>query len=309
MSKTAITTTPNVIPVKPSPAPPLEPRIRKTAGPVRQAFQVIASLRVTVVLFVIGVVLVFLGTLAQMDEGIWTVVGKYFRSMLVWVPWQLFVRFAQVFFGVSPDAKVGGSFPFPGGWLIGSLLLVNLLAAHAVRFRLAWRRSGILILHAGMVIMMLGELITGLYQVVARREGVGVEANQREDAASVRVTFKKKSTGEPLGSYLLSVWCYPNYVLRQPGYQFEPQQLKVDGKTYQVELRPKREYKPYTIYLKEFKHDVYIGTTKPKNYSSLVRVFNPSRQEERDITISMNDPLRTSGDTLYQSGSFPYDSA
>src|SRR5207237_4771758 len=77
------------------------------------------------------------------------------------------------------------------------------------------------------------------YQAVARREGVGVEANQREDAASVRVTFKKKSTGEPLGSYLLSVWCYPNYVLRQPGYQFEPQQLKVDGKTYKVELRPK----------------------------------------------------------------------
>src|SRR5437868_586966 len=168
MSKTAITTTPNVIPVKPSPAPPFEPRIRKTAGPVRQAFQVIASLRVTVVLFVIGVVLVFLGTLAQMDEGIWTVVGKYFRSMLVWVPWQLFVRFGQVFFGVSPDAKVGGSFAFPGGWLIGSLLLINLLAAHAVRFRLAWRRSGILILHAGMVVMMLGELITGLYQVEAR---------------------------------------------------------------------------------------------------------------------------------------------
>ena len=59
------------------------------------------------------------------------------------IPLQLFVRFGQIFFGVSPDVYVGGSFPFPGGWLLGGLLLANLLAAHLVRFKLSWKRSGI----------------------------------------------------------------------------------------------------------------------------------------------------------------------
>ena len=51
------------------------------------------------------------------------------------------------------------------GWLIGSVLLVNLLAAHAVRFKMNWKRSGILMLHAGVIILMLSELITGLFAI------------------------------------------------------------------------------------------------------------------------------------------------
>src|SRR5205807_415292 len=50
-------------------------------------------------------------------------------------------------------------------WAIGAALLVNLLAAHAVRFRLNWKRAGVLILHTGLVIMMLSELITGMFAV------------------------------------------------------------------------------------------------------------------------------------------------
>ena len=55
--------------------------------------------------------------------------------------------------------------PFPGGWLIGFAMLFNLLAAHAVRFKLAWNRTGILLIHAGIIVMMFGELITGLFAV------------------------------------------------------------------------------------------------------------------------------------------------
>src|SRR5262249_60364144 len=68
---------------------------------------------------------------------------------------------------VPESASVGGSFPFPGGWLLGGLLLANLLAAHVVRFKLTWKRSGILLIHAGLVIMMLSELVTGLFAVEA----------------------------------------------------------------------------------------------------------------------------------------------
>src|SRR5262249_2124733 len=105
----------------------------------------VASLRLTVVLFALGIFLVFAGTVAQIDAGIWTTVSKYFRSFYVWIPFGIF--FPRTATG---DFVVRGGFPFPGGWLIGAVLLVNLLAAHAVRFKMTWQRSGILILHAGM---------------------------------------------------------------------------------------------------------------------------------------------------------------
>lgn len=125
----------------------------------------LASLKFTVGLLIASMVLVFVGTLAQMDSGIWTVVKLYFRSWFVWVPLQLFVRLGQIFLSVPtgvqwPDAY---GFPFPGGWTIGVLLLVNLLAAHTVRFKLSWKRGGVILLHLGLIVMLVGELVTGLF--------------------------------------------------------------------------------------------------------------------------------------------------
>jgi hypothetical protein len=134
-------------------------------GLVKIILAPVASLRLTVVLFALSLVLIFCGTLAQIDLGIWSVVNAYFRSLYVWIPLQLFF---------PRDAKVPGSFPFPGGWLLGSLLLVNLLAAHLVRFRLSWKRSGILILHLGLIVMMVSELVTGLFAVESQ---MTIEAN------------------------------------------------------------------------------------------------------------------------------------
>src|SRR5262245_23119252 len=46
----------------------------------------VASLRFTVWLFVLSLFIVFYGTWAQVDEGIWYVVRSYFRSWFVWIP-------------------------------------------------------------------------------------------------------------------------------------------------------------------------------------------------------------------------------
>ncbi len=167
MNKTAIQTTP---PLPPSThGQPLDVPEASTAwGVIKKILTPVASLRLTVVMFVLAIALVFLGTLAQVDEGIWTVLSKYFRTGIAWIPFQALVRFGQVFLGVSPHAQVSGSFPLPGGWLIGGILLVNLLAAHAVRFKLTWKRTGILMIHSGLVLMMLGELITGLFALEGR---------------------------------------------------------------------------------------------------------------------------------------------
>lgn len=359
--------------------------------PILAVLKAVASLRVTVALFALAVVLVFCGTLAQIDEGIWTVLRTYFRSAVVWIPFQILVEFGQIFFQWPARWRLAGSFPFPGGWLIGSLLLVNLLAAHAIRFRLSWKRSGILILHSGLIILMVGEFVTGMMAVEgnmtietggtsnflehreytelafvtpdadpsmsdvvvipgarlkrggliqdnalpfdvqvdrymvnsatphAPAEGVknpatagdglaliaeerpvvsGADPNQRLDLASAYVTLKKKGTGESLGTYLVSLWF---------SISDRTQAVTVDGKEYAIDLRFKRTYKPYTMHLLEFHHDLYIGTDTPKNFSSKVRLTDPTRNEDREVVISMNHPLRYAGETFYQSGWIPGD--
>ena len=79
-----------------------------------------------------------------------------------------------------------------------------------------------------------------------------------------------------------------------------PQAFHVQGKDYQIYIRPRRHYYPFSVTLKEFHHDIYPGTDIPKNFSSLVHLTNPARGEARDALIYMNHPLRYEGKTFYQ---------
>lgn len=376
---------------------PVTPSVRRHRSLVRRALEEFAGLRLTVILFVCAIVLVFCGTLAQVDLGIWTAVNRYFRSAFVWIPFQIFV---------PRSTKVGGGFPFPGGWLIGGLLLANLLAAHAIRFRLQWKRSGILILHSGLILLMLSELVTGLFAIEGHmrimqggsaryvehqlntelailatgkadsvevlgipqshlRKGAvleheslpfeiqvgqymvnsrllrlpnaplelattdavkypeappgadnpataglgktlylaqelpevsGVE-DQKMDVASAYVTLRKKGTSELLGTYLVSL----HLIGEQAQY------VTVGDRKYELALRFQRSYKPFAIHLIEFRHDKYPGTEKPKNFSSKIRLVDPTRNEDREVLISMNDPLRYRGETFYQASFVPGD--
>ena len=113
MNKTAIQAT--IPPPAPTRNEPVEKMRPSAAGMmIKKILTPLASLRLTVVMFVLAIALVFLGTLAQVDEGIFTVLSKYFRTGIAWIPFQALVRFGQVFLGVSPEAQVSGSFPFPG---------------------------------------------------------------------------------------------------------------------------------------------------------------------------------------------------
>jgi hypothetical protein len=114
---------------------------------VKQFRDFFVSLKLTVVLLVLGMLLVFAATLDQVNLGIWAVQEKYFRSFFV------FWRAGDLLLPV-----------FPGGYTIGGLLLVNLVAAHYYRFSLTWKKAGIQLTHAGLILLLLGELFTGLYQ-------------------------------------------------------------------------------------------------------------------------------------------------
>jgi ABC-type transport system involved in cytochrome c biogenesis permease subunit len=109
----------------------------------------------TVALFAMAIVLIFAGTLAQVNKDIWEVMHLYFRAWFAWIPLQIF--FPPVFF--PRLGPVAGGFYFPGGFLIASVMAVNLLAAHGVRFTVQARGAR---LAAGLAVLVLGAMITWL---------------------------------------------------------------------------------------------------------------------------------------------------
>lgn len=101
---------------------------------VRAILEPIASLRITVVLFALSMFLIFAGTLAQVEMSNWAVVESYFRSVLVWIELKYLDPTGLL-------AKSRLAIPFPGGFVLGGLMLINLLAAHAIRFRIKARNK------------------------------------------------------------------------------------------------------------------------------------------------------------------------
>jgi hypothetical protein len=220
---------------------------------ITHVLQALASLKLTVALFALSLILVFFGTLAQIDGSASEVVRDYFRSFYVWIPFQLAVQFLRVFFPwvLPEDVKLPGAFPFPGGWTLGGLLLTNLLAAHLTRFRFSWKRAGILVLHAGLILMITGELISGL--------------------------------GAVEGHMAIAEGQTTNVV-------------------YDVAPPFKQTTRPYALRLLKFHLERYPGVDKPKHFSSRVVLIDPNLQEEREVVITMNAPLRHRGETFYQAG-------
>ena len=54
--------------------------------------------------------------------------------------------------------------------------------------------------------------------------------------------------------------------------------------------------------MKKFTNDRYVGTNKPKDYRSNIRLVDPEDNTNRETEIYMNTPLRYRGETFYQSG-------
>src|SRR5213593_4442312 len=141
----------------------------------------ITSLKLTIVCLAAAMVLIFAGTLAQVHLGIQEAQQRYFQSMFVWWPSE------------GRDFKVP---IFPGGHLIGAILLINLIAAHAKRFRWAWRKLGIHLTHAGLIIMLAGGLFTDLFAVESHMRLAGGDTkNYSEDMRRTELALIDTSNG------------------------------------------------------------------------------------------------------------------
>src|SRR4051812_11506168 len=139
----------------------------------RQFRDFFVSLKLTVVLLVLGMFLIFAATLDQVNLGIWAVQEKYFRSFFVL--WR------------AGDVPVP---VFPGGYFIGGLLLINLIAAHLYRFKRSWRKSGIELTHAGLILLLVGELLSGLWQEdysmkISHGESKNYSESQRDNELAI----------------------------------------------------------------------------------------------------------------------------
>jgi hypothetical protein len=323
------------------------------------------SIKLTVVLLVLALVLVFIGTLAQVELGLYEVQSRFFQS----------------FFAMWGPAGASWKIPvFPGGYLIGGLLLLNLVCS-LIKIGFNPKKSGIIVIHIGLMLLLVGQLATdklaseGMMHLRLNETRSYSESDRRHEltitdssdpahANVVAIPDSRLATGDTLDvglPFRLKVRQFmPNSALarqevsgfsKSPAtagtgqglwYREEPAVTKMDerdipsvivdletpagqelgtyllsryfdrpehvdagGKHFDLALRLRRYYKPFSLHLLEFRHDVYKGTTIPKNFSSLVRLDNPDNGEKREVKIYMNNPLRYGGYTFYQSGFDP----
>jgi hypothetical protein len=324
----------------------------------KTVWDTVTSLKLTIVCLAALMILVVACTLAQVRLGTLGAVNLYMRSWFYWM-----------------DLGSVAIPIFPGGATVGLVLMVNLVAAQVRRLELSWGKAGLWIVHAGLILLFVGEFVTSAFQVDARlvfeegqttnfvevprevelavvdqtdprvediygvseralgRGGVvaipgtplslRVLAYQRNaqlgrvppgapdagatEGAGVGISFvplppvttddrgdlsvavvEVLDAGRPIGRWLAS-----NAI-------DVPQTFTAGGRTWGLALRDRRIYLPYSLTLEDFKHDVYPGTDIPKNFSSLVRLQNPARGEDRNVLIYMNQPLRYDGKAFYQ---------
>jgi hypothetical protein len=353
----------------------------------------LSSLRLMVALLAFGILLVFVGTIAQADEGLYMAQERYFKHWFV---------SGFTFFGHKVPI------PLPGGYLIGTLLLVNLTAAFIKRFQWTPKKLGVHLTHIGIILLLGGQLATDLFsretqmriregesrsfsedsmayelaflsdggtdtenvvaipeRMLAARGEIKHEklpftvrvkdfwansdpafrAPMQENAAPLttnglatsfdfrplKATRDMDSKNVPtalielvgangsLGTWVASGWAGDEamaeslwrFYAKEMGRQLamtihsrltQPQSVAVGGKEFRFTLRPVRAYKPFSFTLLKATHAVYQGTEIPKDFRSRVRINNPDRNEDREVEIYMNNPLRYAGLTFFQSG-------
>ena len=82
-------------------------------------------------------------------------------------------------------------------------------------------------------------------------------------------------------------------------------QFEFEGKRYDLAYMPRRLVLPFSVQLEHFTVDHYEGTQNPSAFSSRVSVIDQTNRAEasepvKDVTISMNEPLKYRGITFYQ---------
>lgn len=141
-----------------------------------------SSLRLTVACLVAALVLVFIGTMAQVHEGLFAAQSRYFRSMLIyWSPSGLPLKIPV----------------FPGGYLVGGILLINLTASYLRRFSFNRDTIGLQLTHGGIALLLVGQFATDWLQVESHmRLSEGEAKNYSEDSRKYELAVIDTTQGQ-----------------------------------------------------------------------------------------------------------------
>ena len=130
----------------------------------------LASLKLTVVLFAMAIFIIFAGTLAQVDHDIWDVI-RHLLSGADRVDSSRTSssrrRFSRRRFGPRFQSRL--AIPFPGGWMIGAVMALNLVSAHLVRFQVQAR--GLRLSQSVCCVIAVGVVLTWLVIAVRLEQG------------------------------------------------------------------------------------------------------------------------------------------
>ena len=140
-----------------------------------------------------------------MHDGLYLAQAKWFRSFIVW--W-------------SPAGASWRIPVCPGGYLIGIVLLANLIAAHLKRFTMSWKKLGIQFAHFGIILLLVGQLTTDLFSRESRMPfGEGETRQYSESHMDNEIAFALD-----LGAEQERVVVIPDGLVR-PGAEFRHPEL------------------------------------------------------------------------------------
>ena len=150
--------------------------------------KMLTSLRATIALLGFSIVIIFMGTMSQGPMGLQQSLDRFFLSWFVdSIAMQAAIfKTAQLFrwelTPVTPEQIVGppGLPVFPGGFLVGSLLLICLTASFYRHFTWSAKKAGIYLTHLGIISLILGQIIIDVFK---EESFVHMERGDRKDYA------------------------------------------------------------------------------------------------------------------------------
>lgn len=142
----------------------------------------LANLRITLTLLSLSMILIFVATLEQVRIGIRGAQAEFFESMYgIW-------HYPEQFWGGNLLNPL--PIPIPGGYLLGGLLILNLLAAFITRFQWTGKKMGIQFIHLGIIMLLVGQLATQAMQEESRMQiNKGESKNYLERFHGVELAF------------------------------------------------------------------------------------------------------------------------
>tara|TARA_R110002072_G_scaffold46591_1_gene128807 strand:- start:56243 stop:57673 length:1431 start_codon:yes stop_codon:yes gene_type:complete len=150
-----------------------------------------SSMKLAVVLLVVLGLLTWLGTLAQIDGGLWATQKEYFES------WGLIAELPLSWWGSEiPSAKDQWviKIPLPGAYPVMLLLFLNLLVGGMVRLKWRAKNAGVLITHIGIALLLVAGFVKMEYSysgglALYETPTSGPEVANRQYESSTFVSF------------------------------------------------------------------------------------------------------------------------